>query len=65
MIKDKPRDVVKQALKKLQRGKHTSGLGGEVSKPVTESLVTQTTVEKHVWGENVCLGFDLDLGVGR
>lgn len=65
MIKDKSRDVVKQALKKLQRRKHTSGLGGEVSKPVTELLVTETSAEKHVWGEIVCPGFDLDLSVSR
>lgn len=54
MIKDKSRDVVKQASKTLQKGKHGPGLVGEDSKSVTD-----TSTDIHVWRE---FGFVVDLG---
>lgn len=57
MIKNESRDVVKQASKKPQRGKHSPGLVGEDSKPVSELLVTETSAEK-MCGEKM-LALDL------
>jgi hypothetical protein len=45
VIKDESRDVVKQASKKLQRGKQSSGLVSDDSKPASELLFTETSAE--------------------